>query len=213
MAESIKILVVDDERDYAQLVTEFLRFTEAWRGATIEIATTYDAALRLLTAGAFDIAFFDYMLGSHDGLSLLREARRAGVDTPVIVLTGRGAEEIAVEAMKAGAADYLSKVQLTAEVLDRSVRLALALRQHERQRDQAERALRSSEERFRALVENSSDTLVLLDAEMRATYLTPSSQRHLGWKPDDMLGRSVFEFVHPRSEEHTSELQSHVNIV
>jgi len=201
MAESIKILVVDDERDYAQLVTEFLRFTEAWRGATIEIATTYDAALRLLTAGAFDIAFFDYMLGSHDGLSLLREARRAGVDTPVIVLTGRGAEEIAVEAMKAGAADYLSKVQLTAEVLDRSVRLALALRQHERQRDQAERALRSSEERFRALVENSSDTLVLLDAEMRVTYLTPSSQRHLGWKPDDMLGRSVFEFVHPDDRE------------
>ena len=97
----------------------------------------------------------------------------------MIVLTSRGAEEVAVEAMKAGAADYLSKTQLSVEALERTIRHALALHAEEHQRRQAEAALRASEERFRALVENSSDALLLIDAEGRVTYVTPSSQRHL----------------------------------
>ena len=130
-------------------------------------------------------------------MSLLREIRQRGIDTPVIMLTGYGAEDIAVEAMKAGAADYLAKTNLTIEALERAVRHALALSAGERQRRHAEAALRASEERFRALVENSSDALLLLDAEGRVTYMTSSSSRQFGWRPDQMVGRSIFDFVHP----------------
>src|SRR5256885_9349228 len=137
------------------------------------------------------------MLGSRDGLGLLRELKQRDIDTSVIVLTGQGAEDVAVEAMKSGAADYLSKANLTIEGLERAVRHALALRAEERQRRQAEAALRASEERFRALVENSSDALLLIDAEGRVTYISPSSSRHLGWGSDEMLGRSIFDFLHP----------------
>jgi PAS domain S-box-containing protein len=104
---------------------------------------------------------------------------------------------VAVEAMKAGAADYLSKANLSIEALERAIRHALALHAEEQQRLHAEAAVRASEERFRALVENSSDALFLLDAEGRVTYLTPSSERHLGWKRDQMIGHSIFDFVHP----------------
>jgi len=197
----MRLLVVDDAIEHARMVVEFLRAGDAWPGAEIGLATTYEQALQALTGTLYDVAVLDYRLGTRDGLSLLRELRHNGVDTAVVVLTGHGAEDVAVEAMKAGAADYLSKTNLTVEGLARAVRHALALRTGEQQRCQAETALRASEQRFRALVENSSDALVLIDAEGRVTYMTPSSTRHLGWQPDQMLGRSVFEFLHPDDRE------------
>src|SRR6185295_4330859 len=88
--------------------------------------------------------------------------------------------------------------------LERAIRHALALHAGERQRWHAEAALRASEERFRALVENSSDALLLIDAEGRITYVTPSSERHLGWPLPQMLGRSIFDFIHPDDRETVS---------
>jgi PAS domain S-box-containing protein len=197
MSEPLRVLVVDDSADHADMVVEFIRLTETWGDAAIDTAASYDDALAAFGRARYDVAFFDYFLGAHDGLSLLREIRQRGVETPVIVLTSRGAEEVAVEAMKAGAADYLSKGQLSVEAVARTIRHALALNAEERSRRQAEAALRASEERFRALVENSSDALLLIDAEGRVTYLTPSSQRHLGWTPAEMIGRSILDFIHP----------------
>jgi PAS domain S-box-containing protein len=196
MAEPIRLLVVDDVPEHARMVEEFVHASDVWTSAAVVIAGNYEDALRLCAEHRFDIAIFDYWLGSRDGLSLLREIRQRGVEMPVVVLTSRGAEEIAVEAMKAGAADYLSKSGLTSEALERAIRHALALHAEERQRWHAEAALRASEERFRALVENSSDTLLLIDADARIAYLSPSSQRHLGWTPAQIVGRSIFDVLH-----------------
>jgi PAS domain S-box-containing protein len=193
--------VVDDAVEHARMVVEFLRAGNAWPDAEIGVAATYEEALASLTATPYDIAVLDYWLGARDGLMLLRDMREHGLDTAVIMLTGRGAEDVAVEAMKAGAADYLNKGTLTVENLERAVRHAAALREREQQRRAAEAALRASEERFRALVENSSDALLLLDAVGRVTYITPSSPRHLGWRPDQMIGRSIFDFIHPDDRE------------
>src|SRR5262245_1009905 len=201
MPDPIRVLVVDDDLAHAEMVVQFLRLTEAWADAAIDTTPTYEQAFTALTTRPYDVAFVDYWLGSRDGLELLREVRQLGVMTPVVVLTSRGAEEVAVAAMKAGAADYLSKTHLSVEALERTIRYALALRAEEQQRQLAEEALRASEERFRALVENSSDAMLLLDAEGRVTYMTASSQRHLGWKPEDVIGRSIFEFLPPDDRE------------
>jgi PAS domain S-box-containing protein len=55
----------------------------------------------------------------------------------------------------------------------------------------------SNDLRFLALVENSSDVLMLMDRTGHVSYITPSSRRHLGWLPSEMVGRSILEFVHP----------------
>ena len=201
MPDPLRLLVVDDDRDYARLVSEFLHLSEAWPDAQVDVATTYEDGLRALTADRLDVAFVDYRLGSRDGLELLREAREARVAPPIIVLTGQGDEAVAVEAMRAGAADYLSKAHLSVELLERTIHHALALRERERQRAAAEATVRENEERFRALVENSSDALVLLDAEGRITYVSASSVRQFGWPATEMLGQSIFDFMHPDDRE------------
>ncbi len=201
MDQPLRLLVVDDAIEHAQMVVEFLRFGGAWPEAKTQIAESYDTALAAFIAQPFDVAIVDYWLGARDGLSLIRDIRQRGIDTPVVMLTSRGAEEVAVEAMKAGAADYLSKANLSVEALERAIRHALALHAEEQQRWHAEAALRASEERFRALVENSSDALLLIDAEGRVTYLSPSSERHLGWAAEKMIGRSIFDFIHPDDRE------------
>src|SRR6185295_5183350 len=141
----LRLLVVDDAIEHAQMVVEFLRSGDGWPDADMKIAVTYEEALEAFEAAPFDVAFFDYWLGARDGLSLLRDIRRRGFATPVIVLTSRGAEEVAVDAMKAGAADYLSKANLSVEALERAIRHALALHAEEQQRWRAEAALRASE--------------------------------------------------------------------
>src|SRR5215471_11108893 len=201
MGEAIRILVVDDALDYAQMVVKLLRLSDTLRDAVIKTAGSYERAIDALTAEPFDVAFLDYHLGARSGLLLLRDAREQGITTQAIILTGRGAEEVAVDAMKAGAADYLSKANITPESLERTVRHALAIRAEEKQRRQAEAALRASEERFRALVENSSDAIVVVDAEGRINYISGASPRHLGWQPHQMVGQTIFDFLHPDDRE------------
>jgi len=197
----MRVLVVDDAPEHAELVIDFLRAGGAWPEAEFHTASTYDDAIRIFLAMSFDVAFFDYWLGSRDGLMLLRDIRLRGIDTPVVVLTSRGAEDIAVEAMKAGAADYLSKIGITGDALERSIRHALALGAEERQRRQAEAATRASEERFRALVEHSHDMLLQLDERGGLQYISPAATRALGWLPDTTIGKTIFEFIHPEDVE------------
>src|SRR5215831_14262248 len=201
MADALRILVVDDERDYAQLVVRFLQLSAAWPETQFSIETTFDGGLKALETNSFDVAFVDYRLGIRDGLQLLSATRDAQIDTSNVVMTGQGDEEVAVKAMRAGAADYLSKLLISRDTLDRTIHHAVALRDQERQRRAAERALRENEERFRALVENSSDALLLLDSEARVTYLSASTARQLGWSSDEMVGHSIFDFMHPDDRE------------
>jgi len=113
MSASPHILIVDDDASYGELLAAYVRATEAAAAASTAIARTYDDAARMLSGEAYDVAFVDYLLGARDGVALLGDVRAQGVETPIIILTGHGAEDVAVRAMKAGAADYLAKTQVS----------------------------------------------------------------------------------------------------
>ncbi|MEW6127290.1 MAG: hybrid sensor histidine kinase/response regulator [Acidobacteriota bacterium] len=131
--ENVKALLVeDDEDDY--LITDAL-FSDIYEGAyTLDWVRDYDEALRKLESNAYDICLLDYRLGIHNGLELLRQTTERNCKIPIIFLTGQGDRSLDVEAMNAGAADYLVKGQLNAAQLERSIRYAIQQRRFEEER-------------------------------------------------------------------------------
>ena len=122
--ELIRVLLVeDDEDDY--ILTSSL-FT-SMRGGPYKVDwfKTYESGLKALAANVHDICLVDYRLGMKSGIDLIREALAKGCQSPLILLTGLGQHTVDVEAMKAGAADYLVKNGLQAESVERSIRYAL----------------------------------------------------------------------------------------
>lgn len=134
----IRVLLIEDDADDYTLTREMLgdiagiRFELDW-------AASYDAALEHMARRAHDVYLVDYRLGEHNGLELLRQAVHAGLHAPMILLTGQGDREIDVEAMRAGAADYVIKEQLDASLLERSIRYAI---EHKRTEEELERRVR-----------------------------------------------------------------------
>jgi two-component system, cell cycle sensor histidine kinase and response regulator CckA len=122
--ELIKVLLIEDDEDDYFLTKGFLKEI---KGQQFEVdwANTHQQGLQKLLEQQHDICLVDYRLGARNGIDLLRAAAGHGCKAPIILLTGQGEHEIDLEAMKAGAADYLVKGRLDAVLLDRSIRYAL----------------------------------------------------------------------------------------
>lgn len=112
-----RALVVDDDA----VSREFVRRAIDDRFSDLVEAETYEEALAEGREGSFGLIVLDYRLPDGDGVAILEELRADGVEAPVIMLTGQGDEQVAVQAMKAGAADYLTKDQLTETRLSQTV--------------------------------------------------------------------------------------------
>jgi len=125
MEEPLKILVVDDDDVDRMAVRRALK-TAGVEMAFFE-AMDCESAIAELKNTVFDCIFLDYRLPDRDGLSLIKDLRQDKVNTPIIVLTGQGDEQIAVDLMKAGATDYLPKSKVSPDRLSRILRNAVRL--------------------------------------------------------------------------------------
>jgi two-component system, NtrC family, response regulator AtoC len=108
------VLVVDDDPD----VRAMLMMVLARPPMTVSEAVSGAEAMKRLARGAFDVALVDVHLPDHSGLDILRWARDADVDVETIVLTGHADVETAVEAMRLGAYDFITKPWKNAELLE-----------------------------------------------------------------------------------------------
>lgn len=122
--ETLKVLLIDDDEDDCILTRALFGEMSGYR-VQVEWHSTYEKGLAAMLRQASDVCLLDFRLGAKTGLELLKEALDAGSTMPVILLTGQGEHEIDVAAMKAGAADYLVKSTLAAELLERSIRYAV----------------------------------------------------------------------------------------
>ncbi len=146
MEETLKILVVDEDEVARMAVRRAL--TKA--GVRIELSEVCNGndALYVLKNTTYDCVFLDYRLPDQDGLTLIQKLRSLQIKVPLVVLTAQGDEQIAVELMKAGATDYLSKSRVSSETLAQILRNAIRVHRAEMQAALANQLLRESNEQL-----------------------------------------------------------------
>lgn len=124
-----RILVVDDEEMVRDSLEQILRL----EGYEVRAAASGDAAIAAVESGDFDLVLLDLKMPGMDGLEVLRTVSRIAPDIKVILLTGHGSLESAIEALRYGAHDYLLKPATSRDILT-SVAQALARRAEQQQR-------------------------------------------------------------------------------
>jgi len=194
----VRVLLVDDDEDDYVLTRDW--FSEI-QGARLELewVTSYDTALQTIAHNQHDVYLLDYRLGDRNGLELLREAIANGCSAPIILLTGQGDHEIDIEAMKAGAADYLEKSQLGGALLERSIRYAI-------ERKRAEQKIREQA----ALLDVATDAIFVRDLENKILFWNKGAERLYGWKAWEALGKNATEFL---CQETFSEIKELIKIL
>lgn len=188
----LRILMVEDDANDAELLQAHLART-GLGGADILHARTLAEGLALLRARDVQITLLDLDLPDSQGLHTL-ERVRAAASGPVIVVSGNGHPSLIDEALKRRAYDVIPKDELDAATLQRVLRLALRHRQAGREES-------ASEGRYRALLDSSSEALVLLDAKGRIQYASAAMRRVLGYNSAEILGRAGLGFVQPEDRE------------
>jgi len=171
--QPLSILLVDDDE------IDRLALRRALGKASLGELRIVDAerasdAFTLITTESFDCAFFDFRLPDRDGVALLRDVRATGVHTPVIVLTGFGDEQTVVDAMKAGATDYVAKSAVSPERIGQVVRSAARLAAAERQAD----AARRSHERYASQLRGLADAAVAVNRAESVRDLLNAAAMH-----------------------------------
>jgi DNA-binding NtrC family response regulator len=181
MVPLIKVAFVDDDVDLLSLGGKLLA-----REGDIEVTGIEDARELLKGCAGYDIIVSDYEMPHMDGITLLKALRGTGNDMPFILFTGKGREEIAMEALNHGATFYLQKggdVHSQFGILATKVRIA-ALNSRLKEQE------RTNEERFQLIGNSSHDMIWQLDAEGRFTYISPNVRDLLGYGPEEVLGHT-----------------------
>jgi PAS domain S-box-containing protein len=198
----LRVLVVEDSEDDALLVLRELR-----RGGyepRFKQVDNPEAMRQALAEGEpWDVVLSDWRMPRLEAPEALRMLRASGSEAPFIIVSGKIGEDAAVEAVKAGAHDYVMKDDLAR--LPATVGRGLQEAEARRERERVERSLKESERRFRSLVMNSSDMITVFAPDGTRLYASPSIERILGYDPEDMIGGNAFDLVHPDDAERVRE--------
>jgi PAS domain S-box-containing protein len=186
----IKTLVVDDEPYLLELTKIFL---ERHHDIHVAIASSGLEALAKIGGEEFEVVVSDYQMPSMDGLQLLKALRDRKSDIPFILFTGKGRESVAVDALNLGASFYLQK---GGDPVAQFTELANMIRRSD-EAQCSRKQLVDSENRFRNLVQNSSDFITIIDKNGIVVYSSSSIEKILGYDENFLLGKSALHIIHP----------------
>ena len=202
--DHIRILLIEDDEDDYAIVRELLSGLSLAH-FSLEWVKTYQEGLKELCRCDHDAYLLDYRLGSRNGLELIREATGAGCDKPVIFLTSQGDRGVDMEAIRSGASDYLVKAQLTADMIERSIRYSIARKKSERElksyRDRLEDLVRERTEELETAYEELQVEIV--ERKQAEVTLLESENKFKSFAEQALAGiyiiqDGVFKYVNPK---------------
>jgi len=183
------VLYVDDEELLLDLCRTYL---EESGDFTIETTNSAPAALEKIRNTSYDAIVSDYQMAEMDGIAFLKEVRSRFGDMPFILFTGRGREEIVIEAIDNGADFYLQKGgDPSAQFAELAHKIRKAV-----ERRKAIKELQDNESQLRLLkasVDWASDQVFWLDSEGKILYVNDSACRNTGYSRDEFLAMTVFD--------------------
>jgi PAS domain S-box-containing protein len=189
MPQPLRVLIIEDNARDAELVVRELHragFEPDWR----RVDTEKDYVDNL--NDDFDIILSDYAMPGFDGMRALELLKQRGLDTPFVIVSGTIGEDVAVQALTSGAADYLLKDRITR--LGPAVERVLKQKRLRGERRVAERALTASEVSYRRLFEAAQDGILILDVHTgRIIDANPFLIELLGSSYRQMVGKTVGE--------------------
>ncbi|GEM_PF-876011 len=189
MSGTLRILYVDDEKDLLEIGKLFL---EESGDFSVTIINSAPAALDLLLAEKFDAIVSDYQMLTMDGIEFLKRVRNSGSIIPFILFTGKGREEVVIQALNEGADFYLQKggeprAQF-AELINK-IRYSI-------ERKKAESDLQASEESLSTLINGISETAFMMTPDGRILAANDTTARRLGQTyAKDLIGKNVFGLI------------------
>jgi diguanylate cyclase (GGDEF)-like protein/PAS domain S-box-containing protein len=196
----LKVLLIEDDEDDYILTSELLNEIKRTQYDITWISRCSEA-LPAMLAAEHDVCLTDFRLGESDGISLIREARSKGCQTPMILLTGQGDVDIDVAAAEAGASDYLVKGETDPPLLERSIRYSIA---HAKMMEN----LTESELRFRSIVESARDAIVLTDGSGKIISWNNGAEAMFGYTAESIVGKPIaMLFSAGYSDIHTSSAE------
>ena len=201
----LRILMVEDSpADAELLVRELRRLARPFEHRRV---SSHSELVEALDAYVPDIVLSDYTMPGFGGADALEIVIQRAPATPFVYVSGTIGEERAIEALQRGAHDYVLKENLRR--LPTAIERALRMAKERREREQMQRALAQSEERFRTIVENSQDWIIEVDPELRITYANPAAEQVIGYTPEELLGMSALAHLAPESRAEVQEKLGH----
>ena len=189
MTSEIRLLYVDDEPSLLDIGKVFLEDSGEFK---VTNALSAADALKLLEQENFDTIISDYQMPEMDGIQFLVEVRARFGQIPFILFTGRGREEIVIQAINSGADFYLQKGgDPGAQFAELSHKIKSAA-----SRKKADDALRKSEEKYRHLIEHSDEVIVVAQDGM-LKLVNQKAIELTGYSEQELLSMSFFSCIHP----------------
>lgn len=163
--EPVRVILIDDDAAERAAIVRALAQTDG--DFQIEQFDSGEAGLARVQAGPADCVLLDYSLPDGKGFEVLERLLQADDGVPVIMLTGVGDTELAIESLRRGAYDYLAKTKLDAETLASKIRIARRLHQADQRARQAEAELRDSVEQLQRAVAARDNVLAIVSHDLR----------------------------------------------